>query len=94
MPIPRRAAVRSVVRNRGAHGRAAAAALQVSRLEEVADLIDQCIETVSAAHMDETAAMLAIARVDLLARLYGVSEQEIDNIGLIRFDASNILPAE
>jgi len=58
----------------------------------VAALIGLCIDKVAAARMAETAAMLSIARIDLLARLHGVSEQELENLGSIRNGAAGTLP--
>jgi len=48
--------------------------------ENVVALITACIAEVRAAGFAETAEILAIARIDLLARLYGVSEEELECI--------------
>lgn len=46
-------------------------------LQEVADTLAACITVVAAAELKETAGLLAIARLDLMARLHDISEQEL-----------------
>jgi hypothetical protein len=80
----RRPVVRPMARTRGSNGSAARAGARKRALEDVAAAIAACIEQVSAARMHETAAMLSIARLDLLVRLHGVSEQELEDLNAIR----------
>lgn len=49
-------------------------------VEDVASQISACIVDLNAAGYHETAAMLAIARVDLLARRHGITEDELQYI--------------
>lgn len=46
-------------------------------VEDVTSRITVCIEELSAAGYHETAAILAIARLDLLARRHGITEDEL-----------------
>ncbi len=46
-------------------------------LKDVADVIGLCAGEVAAAGLKETAALLAIAQLDLKARLNGFSESEL-----------------
>jgi hypothetical protein len=46
-------------------------------IEDVTSQISACIEQLTAAGYHETAAMLAIARLDLLARRHGITEDEL-----------------
>jgi hypothetical protein len=49
-------------------------------IEDVTSQISACIEELTAAGYHETAAMLAIARLDLLARRHGITEDELQYI--------------
>ncbi len=49
-------------------------------VEDVTSQITACIEDLTAAGYHETAAMLAIARLDLLARRHGITEDELQYI--------------
>lgn len=55
-------------------------------------MIGLCIKECSAARMHETATLLSIARLDLLAKMNGVSEQELEDIGSIKNGAPKSLP--
>ena len=46
--------------------------------EDVVRMISACIIDLQAAGFAETADILAIARLDLLARLHGVSDEELE----------------
>jgi hypothetical protein len=91
-PSCRRPHVRPAAHSRDLNGNAANSVKRRRALEDVADLIGVCIKEVSTAHMLETAMLLSIARLDLLARMHGVSEQELDAIGSIVNGATKILP--
>lgn len=47
-------------------------------MKGVVGLISMCIEELRRAGFRETAEILAVARLDLLARRYGVSDAELD----------------
>jgi hypothetical protein len=46
-------------------------------LEDVAVMIEQCIRQATEADLHETAALLSIAHLDLVARLHGFTESEL-----------------
>lgn len=53
---------------------------QLSLLQDIAMTLDACIDEVSIAELHETAALLSIARLDLMARIHRVTEQELDQL--------------
>jgi hypothetical protein len=56
-------------------------------LDEVVAAIDACIERVTTANLLETAAMLSIARLDLLARINDITELELQDFTAAAQDA-------
>ena len=52
-------------------------------LDDVVAVIGRCIDEVAAAGLKETADLLAIARLDLRARLAGLSERELAAVAAI-----------
>jgi hypothetical protein len=48
--------------------------------ENLVGMIDACIEDVRQAGFAQTADMLAIARLDLLANLHGIGDEEFDDL--------------
>ena len=50
---------------------------QLRMLEDVAATIGICIDEIAKAQLLETAALLSIARLDLMARIYGITDQEL-----------------
>ena len=53
---------------------------QLRMLEDVAATIGVCIDEVAKAQLHETAALLSIARLDLMTRIYRITEQELDQL--------------
>ena len=51
---------------------------QSPTLDELINWLDAYIEKIVAARFDETAALLRIARIDLIVRANGISEDELD----------------
>jgi len=49
-------------------------------LESLVGLIDECIAIVTAARLHETAELLRVARLDLVARLNGISDEELEQL--------------
>jgi hypothetical protein len=56
-------------------------------LEDVVAMIDACIEKVTSARLLETATLLSIARLDLVAHLNGITELELQNAATAAQDA-------
>jgi hypothetical protein len=56
-------------------------------LEEVVAAIDACIERVTTARLHDTAALLSIARLDLVAHLNGITELELQDVTAAAQDA-------
>jgi len=56
-------------------------------LDEVVASIDACIERVTTARLHDTAALLSIARLDLLVRLNGITELELQDVTAAAQDA-------
>ena len=54
--------------------------LRFQLLNNVASAIDACIDDVAAAELHETAALLAIARLDLLVHTTGITEEELQQL--------------
>jgi hypothetical protein len=52
--------------------------IQPPTLDELINWLDTYIEKIAAAKLDETAALLRIARLDLIVRANGVSEDELE----------------
>jgi hypothetical protein len=53
---------------------------QLRVLENVVAVIDTCIDKVVAVELHETAALLRIARLDLIVRLHGITDAELDQL--------------
>ncbi len=53
---------------------------QLRVLEDVAATIGICIDEVAKARFHETAALLSIARLDLMTRIYQITEQELEQL--------------
>ena len=51
---------------------------QSPTLDQLINWLDAYIEKIAAAKLDETAALLRIARIDLIVRANGISENEIE----------------
>lgn len=51
---------------------------QPPTLDQLINWLDAYIEKIAAAKLDETAALLRIARIDLIVRANGVSEDELE----------------
>lgn len=47
-------------------------------LQSMIATIEDCIHAVSCARLNETAVLLEIAKLDLVARMNGISEQELE----------------
>jgi hypothetical protein len=47
-------------------------------LEALVGAINECINQVTAANLLETAALLSMARLDLVARANGITEEELE----------------
>ena len=52
-------------------------------LNNVASTIASCIDDIAAAQLHETAALLAIARLDLLVHTSGITEMELKQLELV-----------
>ena len=52
---------------------------QPPTLDELINWLDGYIEKIVAAKLDETAALLRIARIDLIVRANGISEDELES---------------
>jgi len=48
-------------------------------LRDVVVTLDSCIEKLTAAQLHETAALLSITRLDLVAHLNGITDQELQD---------------
>jgi len=61
-----------------AHRSRALANGDAKTIEVLVPVINECIKRLAAANMPETAELLRIARLDLVARTNGISEEELD----------------
>lgn len=55
----------------------AATAVRYPACEQLVDTLDICIKTLTAAHLEETAMLLRIAKLDLVVRSNGITEDEL-----------------
>jgi len=56
-------------------------------LRDVITTLDSCIEKLTAAQLHETATLLSIARLDLVAHLNGITDQELQDVATAAQDA-------
>jgi hypothetical protein len=54
------------------------AKLEQNKIEPLIGVINDCIAQLSAAKLCETAELMRMARLDLMARAYGISEEELE----------------
>lgn len=52
-------------------------------LQNIVAAIDSCIDKVASAQLSETAALLRIARLDLMVRIHGISERELEQLAFV-----------
>jgi len=52
--------------------------MQPEKMRALIDVIDECINQVSRARLWETAELLRMAKLDLVARANGISEEELE----------------
>jgi hypothetical protein len=52
--------------------------MEPQAIEALVGAINECINQVTAANLMETAALLSMARLDLVARANGISEEELE----------------
>jgi len=52
-------------------------------LENIVAAIDSCIDKVASAQMSETAALLRIARLDLMVRIHDISDRELAQLAFV-----------
>jgi hypothetical protein len=52
--------------------------IQSPALSNLIATVDRCIRDATAARLSETATLLRMARLDLIARVHGISEEEMD----------------
>ena len=52
--------------------------MEPQAIEALVGAINECIDQVTAANLLETAALLSMARLDLVARANGITEEELE----------------
>jgi len=62
--------------------------MKPSALHPLIDLIDECIDRLNAARLPETVELLRMARLDLVARANGITDEELEIVALALRTAS------